>query len=136
MQGARDPLHEMLIVHRRDAYVRPHTHLGKAESMHVIQGEADLVLFDEVGSVTGVIAMGEFSGGRAFYYRMSDAIFHALIIRSEWLVFHEVTLGPLRREESVFAPWAPEEDDPTAVQRFLASVEAQLERVPRTQASR
>jgi hypothetical protein len=26
------PLHEMLIVHHRDAYIRPHKHLGKPES--------------------------------------------------------------------------------------------------------
>ena len=122
-----DTLHEMLIVHHRDAYVRPHKHLGKAESMHVIQGEADLLLFDDAGVVTEVIPMGEFSTGRPFYYRMSDAFYHSLIIRSEWLVFHEVTTGPLRREESAFAPWAPEDGDPAAVKQFLSSVEAQLQ---------
>lgn len=125
-RSAEDRLHEMLIVHHREAYVRAHRHLGKAESMHIIKGETDLVLFDEAGAVTEVIGMGEFGSGRPFYYRMADAIYHALIIRSEWLVFHEVTSGPLRREESEFAPWAPADDDPAAVTAFLASVEAQL----------
>lgn len=134
-RSAEDRLHEMLIVHHRDAYVRPHKHLSKAESMHIIQGETDLVLFDDAGAVTEVIAMGEFSRGRTFYYRMSDAIFHSLIIRSEWLVFHEVTSGPLRREESEFASWAPE-DGNTAVESFLASVETQIRQLRRTQDSR
>ena len=31
-------LHEMLIVHRHGTYVRPHKHLDKAESLHVIEG--------------------------------------------------------------------------------------------------
>jgi cupin fold WbuC family metalloprotein len=124
-----DRLHEMLIVHHRDAYVRAHRHLGKAESMHIVKGETDLVLFDEGGRVTEVIAMGEFGSGRPFYYRMADAIYHALIIRSEWLVFHEVTSGPLRREESEFAPWAPADEDAAAVAAFLASVEEQLRRL-------
>ena len=125
-RSAEDRLHEMLIVHHRDAYVRAHRHLGKAESMHIIQGETDLVLFDDAGVVTEVITMGEFGSGRPFYYRMSDAIYHSLIIRSEWLVFHEVTSGPLRREESEFAPWAPADEDSAAVTAFLASVEEQL----------
>lgn len=125
-RSADDRLHEMLIVHHRDAYVRAHRHLGKAESMHIIQGETDLVLFDDAGKVTEVISMGEFGSGRPFYYRMSDAIYHSLIIRSEWLVFHEVTSGPLRREESEFAPWAPGDDDAAAVQAFLASTERHL----------
>ena len=134
-RSAEDRLHEMLIVHHREAYVRAHRHLGKAESMHIIKGETDLVLFDGAGAVTEVITMGEFGSGRPFYYRMSDAIYHSLIIRSEWLVFHEVTSGPLRREESEFAPWAPADDDALAVQAFLAATEDQL-RTLRGQASR
>jgi cupin fold WbuC family metalloprotein len=125
-RSADDRLHEMLIVHHREAYVRAHRHLGKAESMHIIQGETDLVLFDDAGKVTEVIGMGEFGSGKPFYYRMSDAIYHSLIIRSEWLVFHEVTSGPLRREESEFAPWAPADDDAAAVRAFLSATENQL----------
>ena len=36
-------LHEMLIVHHREAYVRPHKHLAKPESFHVIEGTATLL---------------------------------------------------------------------------------------------
>lgn len=125
-RDSEDRLHEMLIVHHREAYVRPHKHLGKAESMHIIQGEVDLLLFGDDGVLADAIAMGEFTQGRPFYYRMADPIYHSLIIRSEWLVFHEVTSGPLRRDESMFAPWAPPDDDVAAVSRFLASAEAQL----------
>ena len=38
-----DGLHEMLIVHHREAYVRPHKHLGKPESFHVIEGTAQMM---------------------------------------------------------------------------------------------
>ena len=134
-RSADDRLHEMLIVHNREAYVRAHRHLGKVESMHIIKGETDLVLFDDVGKVTEVIRMGEFVSGRPFYYRMSDSIYHSLMIRSEWLVFHEVTSGPLRREESEFAPWAPADDDALAVQIFLAATADQL-RTLRSRTSR
>jgi hypothetical protein len=40
-----------------------------------------------------------------------------------------VTSGPLRREESRFAPWAPADEDAAAVAAFLASVEEQLRRL-------
>src|SRR5580704_9266068 len=49
-----DRLHEMVIVHTKDTYVRPHKHLGKAESFHVIEGEVDVVVFDEHGAVDEV----------------------------------------------------------------------------------
>ena len=128
-RSAEDRLHEMLIVHHREASVRSYRHLGKAESMHIVQDETDLVLFEDAGNVTEVIGMGEFRSGRPFYYRISEPIYHSLVIRSEWLVFHEVTSGPLRREESEFAPWAPADDDAPAVQVFLALTEHQLRTV-------
>jgi cupin fold WbuC family metalloprotein len=118
-----DLLHEMFIVHPRRAYVRPHKHLNKAESMSVLDGDVDLVLFADDGRIADVIAMGNAGSGHAFYYRISDAIFHTLLIRSEWLVFHEVTSGPFRRQDTVFAPWAPAEADSAAVEAFLAALE-------------
>lgn len=123
-----DRLHEMFIVHTRDTYVRPHKHLDKSESFHVIEGDVDVVLFDDGGRVTDVIAMGPFSSGRPFFYRVASPLFHTLLIRSDVLVFHETTTGPFRRADTVFAPWAPEDGNPAAVGRFLADLEARLTR--------
>lgn len=47
-----DQLHEMFIVHTRDCYVRPHKHLGKVESLAVLEGEVDAVLFDNDGDLS------------------------------------------------------------------------------------
>ena len=116
---ADDRLHEMLIVHAAGAYVRPHRHEGKSESMHVLEGEADIVFFDDEGEVNEVVPLGPYGSPRRFYYRVDTPIFHTLLIHSEFLVFHEVTNGPFRREESVFAPWAPEEADTAACEAFL-----------------
>jgi cupin fold WbuC family metalloprotein len=126
--GVDDRLHEMLIVHTNDTYVRPHKHLDKSESFHVIEGEVDVVVFDEGGAVTDVMPMGTFASGRPFFYRIAAPLFHTLLIRSEVLVFHETTNGPFRRADTVFAPWAPEDGDGAAVSRFLADLEAQLTR--------
>jgi cupin fold WbuC family metalloprotein len=117
-----DRLHEMLIVHAAGAYVRPHKHEGKSESLHVLEGDADVVFFDDEGGVRDVVSLGPYGSPRHFYYRLDEPVFHTLLIHSEFLVFHEVTNGPFRREETVFAPWAPEESDPAACEAFVADL--------------
>lgn len=112
------PLQEMIVAVTRRAYIRPHKHLTRAESYHVIEGQADLVLFDDAGAITRVIPLGDAASGKAVFCRLSEPLFHALVLRTETLVFHETTTGPFRREESVFAPWAPAEND-LAVAEFL-----------------
>ena len=121
-----DPLHEMLIVHQRDVYVRPHKHIGKSESLHVIEGEADVVFFTEGGSVREVVPIGTATSGRTFYYRLAASWYHTLLVRSEFLVFHEVTNGPFKPEDTLFAPWAPDEGGPevTAFQERVGSAVA------------
>ena len=129
-QDPSDPLHEMVIVHMEGVYVRPHKHLGKTESMHVVDGVADVVLFDDDGGVREVIPIGAADSGRTFFYRLASPRYHTLVVSSEFFVFHEVTNGPFRREDTVFPPWAPEEDDATGIARFrerLASAIAERE---------
>ncbi len=104
-----DAMHEMFIVHMRDCYVRPHKHIGRSESMSILEGEVDVVLFHEDGAIRQVIPMGAQGTGKVFYQRLSDPIYHTLIIRSEFLVFHESTEGPFQRENTVFPVWAPVE---------------------------
>ena len=124
--GVENPVHEMLIVHARDTYVRPHKHLAKSESFHVVDGDVDIVLFDDEGRVRDVIQMGAYQSGRPFFYRIAEPIFHTLLIRSEQLVFHETTGGPFRRADTVFAPWAPEDGNQAAVTRFLSELESAI----------
>lgn len=121
-----DRLHEMLIVHERSAYVRPHTHLGKTESTHIIEGQADVVVFADNGAVERVIELGDYASGRTFYYRMTKPAFHTLIIRSDVLVFHETTDGPFDRKDTLFASWAPEAGDTDAVNRYLADLNKRI----------
>lgn len=115
-------IHEMLIVHSKNTYVRPHKHLGKPESFHVIEGAVDVVVFDENGEVCEVIKMGNYASDRVFYYRISTALYHTLLIRSDILVFHETTAGPFNRADSVFASWSPEENDSVACELFMGKL--------------
>ena len=49
------PIKMMFIFHRKGTYVRHHKHLSKAESFHLVEGEADILLFDEQGNLNKVI---------------------------------------------------------------------------------
>ena len=119
-------LHEMLIVHGKDAYVRPHKHPGKSESVHIIEGLVDVVLFADDGRIDHVINMGEYSSGNIFFYRLEEPIFHTLIIRSDILVFHETTNGPFDREMTLFAPWAPIDTAQDSINDFVSDLKKRV----------
>jgi len=109
--STNDQLHEMFIVHTKKSYVRPHKHIGKAESMSILEGEGDVLLFHDDGKLIKVFKMGDPSSGKSFYYRLNEPIYHMLLIKTEFLVFHEITEGPFIREKTVFPDWAPREYD-------------------------
>jgi cupin fold WbuC family metalloprotein len=113
-----DKLHEMFVVYVRETYVRPNKHIGKDESLHIIQGSADFIFFDELGNATDVVELGDYASGRQFYCRIPESVYHTLIIKSELIVIHESTPGPFNRADTIFAPWAPEEQDSDGVRKY------------------
>jgi len=115
-------LHEMLIVHHRQAYVRPHKHFGKPESFHLIEGTARVVIFGEHGEIREVLEMAPYGQGKLCYYRMPDEVFHTILITSEWLVFHETTAGPFDPSRTAFPDWAPDGSDAAAADRYMAQL--------------
>ena len=117
------PIHEMIIALDRHSYIRPHKHLGKTESFHLIEGRADAIFFDDTGGITEVVNLAE---GESIFYQVSEPCFHMQIVRSPFLVFHEVTGGPFRREDTVFASWSPGEESTAEVALFLAETENKL----------
>jgi cupin fold WbuC family metalloprotein len=106
-----DPLHEMIIAIDGHSYIRPHKHPGKSEAFHVIEGDVDIVVFGEDGEIAQFIALGTRGAGRSFYYRISSALFHTLIVRSDIAILHEITNGPFRPSATLFADFAPDDRD-------------------------
>lgn len=121
-------LHEMLIVHHREAYVRPHMHLGKPESFHVMEGTANVVIFEDDGRVRDVFDMAPYGQGALSYYRMPEKVFHSILITSEWLVFHETTAGPFDPSRTVFPDWAPDGSDASEVHDYVTRIAALVAR--------
>jgi cupin fold WbuC family metalloprotein len=121
-----DALHEMIIAIAASSYIHPHRHIDKAESFHVIEGEVDVAVFDEAGAVVDVIELGGPGTGRCFYYRLSHSAFHTLLIRTDYLVVHEVTNGPFTPERTLFAPFAPPEKQEQAASEYMKRVAQQV----------
>lgn len=119
-----DRLHEMFVVYLKDTYIRPNKHIKKDESLHILEGSADFVFFDEKGCVIEVVPLGDYASGRQFYCRIPESIYHSFVMRSDSIVIHESTPGPFDRADTVFAPWAPEEGD-AAIGDFMKRVEAE-----------
>ena len=120
----QDPLHEMLIVLTRGTYIRPHRHFNKSESFHVVEGRCDLVLFDESGAIQQVLQLGAYETGKIFFYRLSDPIYHTLLIKSDAFVVHETTNGPFEQGDCEFASWAPDAENATAANSYMADLAA------------
>lgn len=118
-QNISEPLHEMMIVHKRGAYVHPHLHMNKTESFHIVEGSADVVIFSDTGEMVELIRMGDYASGLVFYYRVSSGIYHTVLVRSEILVFHETTKGPFNSEETLYAAWAPDGTDQVGIDEYM-----------------
>lgn len=120
-----DTLHEMFIVIKKDSYVRPHKHPNKSEAFHIVYGSAKVIIFNDDGSIRQIVEL-EANSQKPFYYRMSKPYFHTLIIESEILIVHEITNGPFRQGETLFASFAPEEQDAAGVLKFQNKLRDQL----------
>ena len=117
-----DALHEMLIAISANSYIHPHKHLGKSESFHIVDGIVDVVVFDDFGEIVEIIELGDARSGRNFYYRLSESAFHTLLIRTDFLVVHEVTNGPFLRENTVLADFAPLEKQVAEARAYISKV--------------
>lgn len=126
-RDSSNALHEMIITLVRGSYIRPHRHLGKCESFHIIEGELDVVIFNDQGAVEDVVRMGPYGSERSFFYRMADPLYHTVIVRTETVLFHETTNGPFVREETEFAAWAPEEASVEKAGAYLRELESDVE---------
>ncbi len=107
----KDDIHEMLIVLSKGEYIRPHKHLNKTVSYHIIEGELKVILFDEGGNVLKLINMTEYGAGGICYYRLSESLYYTVVPITDMVVFHETTRGPFSRSDYCFPPWAPPEGD-------------------------
>jgi cupin fold WbuC family metalloprotein len=79
----------------------------------------DVFIFNDSGEIIQKIEMGNYDSRKSFCYRLSSAKYHTVLPKTKFVVFHEVTNGPFRREETIFSAWAPQVCEIDAVKSFI-----------------
>ena len=100
-------MQEMFIIHTNKCYVRPHFHSDKSESIQVLEGEADLFIFDNLGNITDKIDLGCISSKKTFFYKIDKNIIHTIIIKTDFFLFKESTTGPFKKNMMIYPEWSP-----------------------------
>ena len=100
-------VHEMLIVHCKNTYVRPHKHKYSGESIHILEGKCDLLLFNNNGTISHSFKLGDISSGLPFFFNVKKSQFHTFVIKTKFLIFKETKSGPFKLNNTVYAPWSP-----------------------------
>lgn len=102
-----DPIQEMIITFCGDCTMAPGKSGGKSESLHMIEGEATLLVFDDDGTVMARVELGQWGTGKTVQYRMQDDQWHTLVPKSAFVTVHEILRGPFEPEKNISAPWVP-----------------------------
>ena len=125
--GPADNPHRFLNILLRGTYIRPHRHSAppKAESFLVLEGAADVILFDDGGAITARYRLGaESPEGRLWGIDLPPGVWHTILPTTARAVCFEVKPGPWEpSSDKEFAEWAPREGDPAAAEyceRLLA----------------
>lgn len=126
-QNRDDLLHEMFIAIKSGSYIRPHRHRNKSESFHVVFGIVDVVIFDEIGNITNIIKLAANDPSRPFYYRLSDALYHTLLIYSDILVVHEITNGPFKEVDADYATFSPIDTNSAACGMYMQEIKRKVD---------
>jgi cupin fold WbuC family metalloprotein len=98
--------HDMIILQHARNYYRPHKHLPKGVTFHIIEGSLAVFVFNEDGQVFGFTVL-KFRD--SYVYRVEADTYYAAIPLSDVVIYHESKPGPfLRENDSLFPPWAPD----------------------------
>ena len=116
-----DLFHDMVILENKNArYYRPHCHLDKPETLHIIQGEATVLLFGNNGEIDQCIQLS-FEGCPII--RINQGVFHTVVPAMDSVIYHESKPGPFMPEsDSVFPDWAPDGSDSQVTERYIENL--------------
>lgn len=95
-------IHEMVIVLTDKCQFPPHRHPHKEESIFIMDGELDVTLFNDEGTVREVIRLRR---DEVLAYRLCEPIFHTVCARSPTVTYLETTSGPWSPEDTEYPPW-------------------------------
>jgi cupin fold WbuC family metalloprotein len=99
-----DKHHNMIILQHKGNYYRPHKHLAKPETYHLIKGKMAVFIFNDTGVIIDSVILDPQEN---FIYRIGANNWHVSIPLTEHVIFNESKPGPfIRQGDSIFAEWA------------------------------
>lgn len=94
-------------------YIQPHCHPlpHASESISLLSGKMDVLIFDEVGKVTSRVLLSPQNP----FIDIEPGTWHGMVVREVDTVVLEFKQGPYDAiTDKLFARWAPEEGNPDA----------------------
>jgi len=116
--NANDDLHNMLIVHHKNSYIKPHANMYNSKAYHHIKGEMLIIGLDENQKEIFRTILNKYNK----IVRIEKGIFLYMRILSEIVVFHEIAIGPYTNFTTIYPEWAPEKNEKT-IQQFIKRIE-------------
>jgi cupin fold WbuC family metalloprotein len=122
-----DPVNRLLNAMEPETYIRPHRHTQppKSESIILLRGALDILVFDDCGALIRRESLSETSGNCAI--DIPAGSWHGLVVRQTDTVVYEVKTGPYHPvAEADIAPWSPDPEDRAAVRAYLEAMKEQI----------
>lgn len=102
-------LHDIIIQYDQESYIPPNKHVGKAETLCILQGEVEVFFFCDDGKCFKRILMGD-SGNNVKICRIPMNTWHGLrVVSKEPCVMKETISGPYSKESLMWGSFAPTE---------------------------
>ena len=96
---------EMIIAFCKDSYIRPHRHIDKSESYHIIEGRIEIIFYNDNGIEIDKVVLSDKIDEHPFLFRISNSAWHTVVPKSDFVIIHEVTKGPFNKNSSEFPDW-------------------------------
>jgi cupin fold WbuC family metalloprotein len=93
--------HDMIILQQKKNFYKPHKHLKKGETYHIIKGSMICVIFNNNGNIKNLchIKKGDI-------FRTPINKYHTMLPYSKFVIYHESKVGPfLLKRDSIFPHW-------------------------------
>lgn len=105
-------LHDIIICYDSGSYIPPNKHIGKVESLLMIEGEIDFFLFNDNGQVYDYRKLSANSNSLPFYVRVPPNTWHGLrAVGDKPCIIKETISGPYDSKSLQWATFAPSEKD-------------------------
>jgi len=98
-----EKVQEMIIAFCKDSFIPIHKH-NKGESIYLLEGRLLIVFFDDDGKITKKIFLSTLSDKLPFFYKLNANLWHAVIPLTDFVIIHEVTSGPFKKDANIYDP--------------------------------